>query len=297
MAIYSDKITFKLPSPVEVALTDELVSVIQSHHRKSREHMFHLCMIAYGLRTHNFMKSKSGAGGTKQGLVYKPKFNEWYHANSLDDVYGNLKSNFLFYANAGRLLKYVHWQVGSKYIDHLPSSVTALYAISQILWSQGDSATPESRKLFDTALKHPIKDGSKLNAFIHPHVSREDVHKWRAKKTGKATPVFKTTKPVKNDPRTVVVATIKVHEDLFKFDRSGEKRIGPKLSEVKVLNQKLQSLIKEFDKGKGRFKIESHYDQVTKDYEAAAKPEFAKEILGASPSKTKVAKKSTPKKA
>jgi hypothetical protein len=69
------------------------------------------------------------------------------------------------------------------------------------------------------------------------------------------------------------------------------------LSEVKVLNLKLQSLIKEFDKGKGRFKIESHYDQVTKDYEAAAKPEFAKEILGASPSKTKVAKKPTAKKA
>ena len=297
MAIYSDKITFKLPSAVEVALTDDLLSVIQSHHRKSREHMFHLCMIAYGLRTHNFMKSKSGAGGTKKGLVYKPKFNEWYHANSLDDVYGNLKSNFLFYANAGRLLKYVHWQVGSKYIDHLPSSVTALYAISQILWSQGDKATDASRKLFDKALIQPIKDGSKNNAFIHPHVTRMKVDEWRANHTGKVSPTIKVARLVKNDPLTVVCATIKVHEDLFKFDRSGEKRIGPKLSEVKVLNQKLQSLIKEFDKGKGRFAIESHYDQVTKDYEAAKDPDFDKDIPDASPSKTKVAKKPTPKKA
>ena len=296
MAIYSDKITFKLPSPVEVALTDDLLSVIQSHHRKSREHMFHLCMIAYGLRTHNLMKPKRGAGGNKQGLVYKPQFIDWYDSNNLEDVYRTIE-NFLLYAMAGRLLNYVRWQVGAKYIEHLPSSLTALYAISQILWSQGDKATDASRKLFDKALIQPIKDGSKNNAFIHPHVTRKEVDEWRAKETGKATPVFKTTKSVKNDLRTVVVATIKVHKDLFKFGRSGEKRIGPKLSEVKVLNLKLQSLIKEFDKGKGRFAIESHYDQVTKDYEAAKDPDFDKDIPDASPSKTKVAKKSTPKKA
>ena len=296
MAIYSDKITFKLPSPEQVALTDDLVSVIQSHYRKSREHMFHLCMIAYGLRTHNLMKSKSGAGGNAQGRIYKPQFIDWYGSNSLEDVYGT-RQNFLLYAMAGRLLEYVRWQVGAKYIEHLPSSLTALYAISQILWSQGDKATAASRKLFDTALKHPIKDGSKLNVFIHPHVTRKEVDEWRANQAGKVSPTIKVAKLVKNDQLTVVFATIKVHEDLFKFDRYGEKRIGPKLSEVKVLNLKLQSMIKEFDKGKGRFAIESHYDQVTKDYEAAAKPNFAKEIHGASPSKTKVAKKPTPKKA
>ena len=78
MTIYSDKITFKLPSPEEVALTEDLVSVIQSHYRKSREHLFHLCMIAYGLRTHNLMKPKSGAGGNAQGRVYKPQFIDFF---------------------------------------------------------------------------------------------------------------------------------------------------------------------------------------------------------------------------
>ena len=296
MAIYSDKITFKLPSPAEVALTDDLVSVIQSHHRKSREHMFHLCMIAYGLRTHNLMKPKRGAGGNKQGLVYKPQFIDWYDSNNLEDVYRKIE-NFLLYAMAGRLLNYVRWQLGKEFIEQLPGSMTALYALSEIVWSQGDKATDASRKLFDKALIQPIKDGSKNNAFIHPHVTRKEVDDWRANQTGNASPTIKVAKLVKNDPLTVVCATIKVHKDLFKFDRSGEKRIGPKLSEVKVLNLKLQSLIKEFDKGKGRFAIESHYDQVTKDYEAAAKPDFAKEIHGASPSKTKVAKKPTPKKA
>jgi hypothetical protein len=296
MAIYSDKITFKLPSPVEVALTDDLVSVIQSHHRKSREHMFHLCIIAYGLRTHNLMKPKRGAGGNKQGLVYKPQFIDWYDSNSLEDVY-RTRQNFLLYAMAGRLLNYVRWQVGAKYIEHLPGSMTALYALSEIVWSQGDKATDASRKLFDKALIQPIKDGSKNNAFIHPHVTRKEVDEWRANQTGKVSPTIKVAKLVKNDPRTVVVATIKVHKDLFKFTRTGEKRTNPKLSDVTELTRKLEILIAEFDKGKARFAIESNIDQVTKYYEAAAKPDFAKEILGASPSKTKVVKKPTAKKA
>jgi hypothetical protein len=242
------------------------------------------------------MKPKRGAGGNKQGLVYKPQFIDWYDSNSLEDVYGT-RQNFLLYAMAGRLLNYVRWQVGAKYIEHLPGSMTALYALSEIVWSQGDKATPASRKLFDKALIQPIKDGSKNNAFIHPHVTRKEVDEWRANQTGKVSPTIKVAKLVKNDPRTVVVATIKVHKDLFKFTRTGEKRTNPKLSDVTELTRKLEILIAEFDKGKDRFAIESNIDQVTKDYEAAVKPDFAKEIHGASPSKTKVAKKPTPKKA
>lgn len=296
MTIYSDKITFKLPSPEEVALTEDLVSVIQSHYRKSREHLFHLCMIAYGLRTHNLMKPKSGAGGNAQGLVYKPQFNDWYDSNNLEDVYST-KQNFLFYAMAGRLLNFVRWQVDEKYIAQLPSSMTALYALSQIVWSQGDKATPESRKLFDKALIQPIKDGGKHNVFIHPRVTRKEIDEWRAKQTGKVSSTLKVEKIAKNDSHTIFVATIKVHENLFKFDRSGEKRTGPKLSDVKVLTQKLQSLIDEFDSGKGRFALESHFDQVLQDYEAARKPDYSKHIVGASPSKTEAAKKTKAKKA
>ena len=291
MAIYSDKITFKLPTKEEVALTEELVSVIQSHHRKSREHLFHLCMIAYGLRTHNLMKPKSGAGGNAQGRVYKPKFREWYSANSLDEVYGSLQ-NFTLYAMAGRLLEYVQWRVDPKHISNLPSRVTALYALSQIVWSQGDKATPESRKLFDKALHHPIKDGSKHNALIHPRVTRREIDDWRAIQSGKSAKVD----PIKT--HSVVIATITVHKDLFKFDsRTGKKRVGPTMPEVKELTDKLESLVTELDKGKDRFALESHLDQVTLAYEAAAEPDFAQGILGVSTAKTKVPKKSTTKKA
>ena len=70
MAIYGSKLTFKAPTRAEVALTDELVEVINSHHRKLREHLFHLCMIAYGLRRHNLVQSKSGAGGNANDQKY-----------------------------------------------------------------------------------------------------------------------------------------------------------------------------------------------------------------------------------
>jgi hypothetical protein len=297
MAIYGSDLTFKRPTKAQVPLTDDLLSVIQLHHRKSREHLFHLCMIAYGLRTHNLTKPKSGAGGNVKGYVYKAAFKQWYEAN-LDDVYGTL-SNFTHYAMAGRLLEYVRWQIGQKYIAQLPSSMTALYALSQIVWSQGDTATPDSRKLFDKALKHPIKDGTKHNAFIHPHVSREDVHQWHHEETGKAAPSLKVSKLVKKDPRTVVVATIKVHKNLFKFTRTGEKLVGPKLSDVKDLTKKLQSLIDEFGKGKVRFALlESNIDQITQDYKAAENPDYGKEIIGALPTEiNKVPKKTTAKKA
>jgi len=128
MAIYGSDLTFKRPTKAQVPLTDDLLSVIHQHHRKSREHLFHLCMIAYGLRTHNLIKPKRGTGGNAQGRVYKAAFKQWYEANSLDDVYGTL-SNFTLYAMSGRLLEYVRWQIGQKYIAQLPSSMTALYAL------------------------------------------------------------------------------------------------------------------------------------------------------------------------
>jgi integrase len=50
MSIYGTALTFKDPTAAEVPLNEQLVKVIKTHHQKSREHLFHLCMIAYGLR-------------------------------------------------------------------------------------------------------------------------------------------------------------------------------------------------------------------------------------------------------
>jgi hypothetical protein len=297
MAIYSSQLTFQEPKKEEVELTDELVKVIREHHKKSREHLFHLCIIAYGLRTHNLVKAKSGAGGNAQGRVYKPVFKSWYESNSLEDVYGSL-SNFTLYAMAGRLLTYVYRRVAEKYIEPLPASMTALYALSQIVWEQGDKATDASRKLFEKALIEPIQDGSKKNAFIHPHISRKEIDAWRTKHTGKSASKKKVASVAVNDPRTIVIATVKVHEDLFNFAKvSGAKRVGPKLDDVVKLNEKIQSLIDEFNAGKSRFALDSQIEEVKIAYAKAEKPDFGKDILAEEKARTKTAKKQAAKRA
>jgi hypothetical protein len=297
MAIYSSQITFQEPKKEEVELTDELVKVIHEHHKKTRENLFYLCIIAYGLRKYNLVKAKSGAGGNAQGRVYKPVFKSWYESNSLEDVYGSLP-NFTLYAMAGRLLTYVYRRVAEKYIAHLPASMTALYALSQIVWEQGDKATDASRKLFEKALIEPIQDGSKKNAFIHPHISRKEIDAWRSKHTGKSASKKKVANVAVNDQHTVVIATVKVHEDLFKFANvSGAKRVGPKLDDVVKLHEKIQSLIDEFDAGKSRFSLDSQIEEVKLAYAKAEKPDFGKDILAEQKARTKTAKKQAAKRA
>lgn len=278
MGTYSDKLTFKLPSRAQVALTDDLVRVISDHHKKSRDHLFHLCMIAYGLRTHNLTKSKTGAGGNAQGRLYKPVFKEWYEKNNLVDVYGTL-SNFTLYAMSGRLLEYVRWQMDEKYIPQLPSSLTALYALSQILWSQGESATTTSRKLFDKAMIKPIKDGSKHNTFVHPHVTRKEIEAWFDKETGK-TSAKSTSQKKQSTDHTITLATIKVHRDLLKFAKNSGKKIGnPKFEDVVNLDAILKEVVKNFDSGKAKFIVESNLEDVHAEYEEAKNPNFARKIL------------------
>lgn len=279
MPIYNNKLTFECPTRAQVALTDALVKVINDHHKKSRDHLFHLCMIAYGLRTHNLSRSKTGAGGNAQGRSYKPEFREWYESNSLSDVYGTL-ANFTLYAMAGRLLNYVRWQIDEKYIARLPSSLTALYALSKIVWSQGESATPTSRKLFEKALIMPIKDGSKDHAFIHPHITRGEVEEWILRETVAKSAKKDSKISKKSNKHPIVLATIRVHQDLMKFAKvSGRKVVGPKIEDVESLESILRQTVSKFDNGKSKFIIESHLDEISADYKEAQFPDFGKKIL------------------
>jgi len=288
MAIYGDQLTYRVPKKEEVALTDELVYVIQSHYQKSREHLFHLCMIAYGLRKHNLTRSKVGAGGNAKGQAYKAEFKDWYQKNKLEIVYGS-EGNFTLYAMAGRLLHYVRWQVGAEYIAHLPRSMTALYEASQILWDQGDATDDYRRQLFDRALKEPIRDGSEMNALIHPQVTRKEIKNWREQ----ATKVDPGNIAVSNSngsggnsvhagdlsQHTIPVVTIKAHEDLWKFARStGRKVTGPKIEDVERLFELLREVLEQLNDGKQRFVLEGSLDNLKQAYEEAKNPDFGKKI-------------------
>jgi len=287
MPIYSSEVlSFKEPTAAEVALTASLVSVIRSHNAKTREHLFHLCMIAYGLRKHNLMKKKSGAGGNASRLVMKPQFKAWYEANDLKEVYGSSETNFVLYAMAGRLLNYVRWQVGEQYIAHLPKSLTALYKCSQILWRNGDSTDDARRELFDDALKTPIRDGSKHNALITPLVTRGEIEVWLEKKAGISASAsgigsLSTPKPGKgnkNSSRNVELLTIKVHEDIFKFAKTGRKVGSLDLPVIQKLQSEVEALISKYDKGRAKIEIVSNLEDIKKTYEERKSPDFAKNI-------------------
>jgi hypothetical protein len=289
MAIYGEVLNFKELTREQVPLSSVLVQIIKTHHSKSREHIFHLCMIAYGLRKHNFVKRKTGAGGNALGYAYKPEFTKWYDDNDLCEVYGSFPANFTIYAMVGRLLTYTRWQVGEEYIDRLPKSLTALYELSQIIWSQGDAATDKSRALYKKALQAVVRDGSKNNKLVHPNATRKDINQWRMNIT-KTNPT-NTQSTVQSKQITLPVATIKVHKDLLKLTkRTGEKRFGPKLDDVKELVTQLNDLISKFDAGKGRYVLESNLQDLEQKYHDATNHDFGKKI------ETSVAAKSSPAK-
>lgn len=181
-------LTFNEPTASEVSLTDDLAKTIHQFQKQRktihqfqkqrREGLFHLCMIAYGLLRHNLEKSKAKRGGNARDQVYKPIFKQWYEDKRLKEVYGEI-ANFTLYAMSGRLLNYVRWHFDRKYIQALPASLGALYECSQILFTQGDSATAVSRQRFAMALTKPIRDGSRNNAIINPNVSRQEIQNYR----------------------------------------------------------------------------------------------------------------------
>ena len=131
MQIYANVLTFKEPTAAEVPLNEELAVLIRTHHLKTREHLFHLCMLAYGLRRNNLISNRGKRGGNAQGKELKPEFKLWYETHNLEEIYGK-ESNFIKYAMSGRLLNYVAWQIGKKYIEQLPSSLTSFICLLSI---------------------------------------------------------------------------------------------------------------------------------------------------------------------
>lgn len=293
MPIYGDKLTFKEPTAAQVPLNEQLVEVIQSHYKKSREHLFHLCMIAYGLRRNNFISNRGKRGGNAQGKEYKPAFKAWYEKNRIEEYYGTL-SNFTLYAMAGRLLNYIAWQVDRKHIDQLPSSLGALYACSQLLWSQGDTTTTEKKKRFHELLIKRVKDGSGVfTTKINRHSTRKDIEALldaesttTKSASGKATKKFKGTD----------LAQILVSKDIFAFTTTGTKRGHLKLDEVIELNKQITELVQKFDGGRNRFAVETYIDKIKQQYKSAEKPDFGAAILEADKKRKSAKRTATAKK-
>lgn len=287
MTVYSidSALTYRAPPAESIPLDRHLASTIRSFQKTRRESLHHLCLIAYGLRRSNLVKS-DGRGGNAQGQTLSPEFKAWYRAEKLVEVYGS-ESNFTTYAMCGRLLEYTRWQVdkgkGTRFIDALPASLGTMYEISKVLWEQGDKTKPEGRERYKDWLTKPIGDGSPPKTFIQPSLTRKEVVSALAGLQGGSgdTPV---TAPDSNPersppqgqeaPATPIVATISISASSLSFTKTGKSK-GASPEAIRALDHGLQQLVKKHGR---HFRITSNLEAVLKEIEAAANPDFGKHL-------------------
>jgi hypothetical protein len=264
-----------------IALNAETVKDIKAIGKTMRESLFHLCVIAYGIRRKNLRRVQEGErGGNAQGQVYKEEFKKWYAVNDLQSVYGTI-SSFTKYAMAGRLLKFTRWQIskdysGQKYIDRLPHRLSALYELQKIIWDSGDKATDEGRKRFKDLMIKPIEDGSTNNTWINRSLTAKKIIEQRLKFEN--IPVPEKNANNSYSPMKIPVLSIKAHEGLYAFNRRGNKRKvkGPDLDKVRELVTAINGLIADF--GLEDFSIEDNLEQIREKYEQKKNPDFAEGI-------------------
>jgi hypothetical protein len=290
MPIYGDKLTFKEPTAAQVPLNEQLVRIIKQHHQKSREHLFHLCMIAYGLRRHNLISNRGKRGGNAQGKEFKPQFKTWYEKNKLEEVYGTL-SNFTHYAMSGRLLSYVAWQVDPKFIEQLPSSMTGLYACSQILWEQGDATTEKRKDYFYKLLTTRIKDGEGLfTTKINKQSTRKEIEALISKVS---ITTKSANKPKAKEKDFTDLGNLQVSNDLFYFTNTGTKRGHLKIEEVEKLHQAIIDLVKKYDKERKYYSFQSQLAEVKQKYKEEESYDFGASIKAAEQKRKQAARKTT----
>jgi len=276
--IYSvdHELTFNEPSASEVKLSKELADTVKAFGKKQRKSLFHLCVIAYGIRRQNLVKT-SERGGNQNNQKYKPAFVAWYEQNDIKSVYGTLP-NFTQYAMSGRLLQFTRWQIdreeGQKYIDRLPATLTTLYALSKVIWTQGETATDETRQAYKELMIVPVRDGSIDNAFICRSLTAIEVDRKLKQLTTEPNGKQKKEKNYINIP----LVKVNVHEALIQFNRKGTKRSikGPEIEEVRNLVNRISSLIEE--SGLDNFAIDSNLDMIEDRYNENRDPDFAKKI-------------------
>ena len=292
MPIYGTALTFKVPTAAEVPLNEQLVKVIKTHHQKSREHLFHLCMIAYGLRRNNLISNRGKRGGNAQGKELKPEFKAWYEKHHLEEVYGK-EANFTKYAMSGRLLSYVAWQVDRKYIEHLPNSLTALYTCSQLLWEQGDTTTDAKRKRFSELLIKRVKDGSGVSTTkINKQSTRADIENLLLNEESDLSEP-KSKSAGKTKLKFVGLAEVLVNKDIYKFTSTHTKRGHLKIEDVDKLNSAIADLVKKFDAGRQYFSIQSSLPKIKEKYTIAENPDFGKAVKAKAAKSKAPAKKTT----
>ena len=246
-----------IPGDNRVALSKSLANELRRHKQKSRDHLFELYLLAAGIRQ-EYINPANGH--------YSDEFNSWYTSENLKDVFGKL-SNFTKYASAGEAIAYVA-ELGStpkKYLPNLPTSMTALYEISQIIKRHPDAFavclhfTPRRRTLTSDKNEWITKN---TNPLIHEDVTQNELNTWLQSWEDPE----KTPKEEDKYRRNVKLLTVSVSQDIFSFDEVGNKTGEVDIDELQNLIAKIQKMFSA-DNEK-QFLLETEIDQISERYSA-----------------------------
>lgn len=246
---------YQLPGDNAVTISDELVKEIQRHFKRDRENRFKLFLLSQGIREKYLDPVKN---------EYSNEFREWYERSGVEQLFGKLP-NFTRYAAAGEVIAYVSTKTSNpkKYLAQLPTSMNALYEISQIVKADAEAFkvclhfTPTRKTLTDP--KHEWKTKG-TEPLIQPGVTAKEIVGWRKR--------WEAPTRQKDDDkfrRNVKLLTVSVSEDIFAFDARGKTGVVD-LEQVQDLLAQIQALFSKSNEK--QFKLETQIERITEKYEA-----------------------------
>ena len=247
---------YQLPGDNAVTISDELTKEIKRRFERDRDNRFKLFLLSQGIRA-KYLDPVTNE--------YSDEFHEWYAQSGVQQLYGKLP-NFTRYAAAGEVIAYVATQTAKpkKYLAQLPTSMNALYEISQIIKLDAEAFkvclhfTPTRKTLTDP--KHEWKTKG-TEPLIQPSVTAKDLAAWRKR--------WEEPEQLKEEDkyrRTVRLLTVSISEDIFGFDDVGNKIGSVDMEQVQALIDQISAhFSKENEK---QFLLETQLDRIKERYDS-----------------------------
>lgn len=244
---------YQLPGDNAVTISDELAREIKRHFKRDRDNRFKLFLLSQGIREKYLDPIKN---------EYSDEFREWYARSGVEQLFGKLP-NFTRYAAAGEVIAHVSTKTSNpkRYLAQLPTSMNALYEISQIVKADPEAFkvclhfTPTRRTLTDP--KHEWKTKG-TEPLVRPSVTAKEISAWR-----KRWDEPESRKEEDKFRRNVKLLTVSVSEDLFAFDASGKAGVVD-LEQVQDLLAQIQALFSKSNEK--QFKLETQIERITEKY-------------------------------
>jgi len=253
VGIPMDTEPYQLPGDNAVTISDGLAKEIKRHFKRDRDNRFKLFLLSQGIREKYLDPIKN---------EYSDEFREWYARSGVEQLFGKLP-NFTRYAAAGEVIAYVSTKTSNpkRYLAQLPTSMNALYEISQIVKADPEAFkvclhfTPTRRTLTDP--KHEWKTKG-TEPLVRPSVTAKEISAWR-----KRWDEPESRKEEDKFRRNVKLLTVSVSEDLFAFDASGKAGVVD-LEQVQDLLAQIQALFSKSNEK--QFKLETQIERITEKY-------------------------------